>query len=248
LAGPRILAIMPAYNENESIGSTIDELKSVRPDVDILVVDDGSLDNTADIARQHGCAVASLPMNLGLGGAVQTGLRYAAQHGYDVAFQYDADGQHRADQIQHITEPILNGEADMVLGSRFLEGKKYKVSAVRGLAMWLLRSLSSAIIHQRITDNTSGFRAYSSDAVRFMITNCSFDYPEIEAIIRLTRDGFRYREAPVIMRERVAGTSMFTPARATYFVLRSLMSILMSALDVKPKSSQVPSNKGGELV
>jgi glycosyltransferase involved in cell wall biosynthesis len=229
---------MPAYNENESIGSTIDELRSVRPDVDILVVDDGSSDDTAEIARQHGATVGSLPMNLGIGGAIQSGLRYALAHEYDVAFQYDADGQHRADQIQRIIDPILSGEADMVLGSRFLEDTSYKVSATRGFTMWLLRSLSSAIIHQRISDNTSGFRAYGRSAIRFMITICSFDYPEIEAIIRLSRSGFTYREVPTSMRERIAGKSMFTPLRASYFVMRSFMSMFMAVLDARPKASQ----------
>lgn len=226
----RILAIIPAYNEKESLPSTLEELASVRPDVDVLVVDDGSTDGTPNIARSLGAAVISLPVNLGIGGAVQTGLRYAMRHGYDVAFQYDADGQHRPDQISTITDPILRGEADMVLGSRFLEPTGYRVSILRGFLMWLLRTLSSHAIGQRITDNTSGFRAYSKDAIYFMSTNCSYDYPEVEAIIGLARNGFRFMEAPTSMRERTAGTSMFTPFRAMYFVIRSLMAVLISVL------------------
>jgi hypothetical protein len=231
-----ILAVVPSYNEEESLPTTLEELKQVRPDVDILVVDDGSTDKTAYVAKLHGAHVVSLPVNLGIGGAVQTGLLYALRHGYEVAFQYDADGQHRPDQIQLIIDPILTGQADMVLGSRFLKDSGYRVSLLRGAMMWLLRTLTSIAIHQKITDNTSGFRAYGKDAIRFMTANCSCDYPEVEAIIRLTRSGFRLREAPTSMRERTAGTSMFTPFRAMYFMIRSLMAVLMSVWGT-PRSS-----------
>ena len=227
----RVLAIIPAHNEEDSISTTIEELVSVRPDVDVVVVDDGSSDRTADIVRSMGYAIISLPVNLGIGGAVQTGLYYAFRNDYDVAFQYDADGQHRPDQISVIIDPILCGDADMVLGSRFLEKNGYRVSLVRGCMMWLLRTLSSRAIGQKVTDNTSGFRAYGKDAIRFMTTNCSYDYPEIEAIICLSRSGYRFVEVSTLMRERVAGTSMFTPFRAFYFVIRSLMALLMSVLN-----------------
>ena len=228
--GERILAVIPSYNEEDSLPTTLRELASVRPDIDAVVVDDGSTDATASIAAEMGCVVVSLPVNLGIGGAVQSGLFYAERNGYDIAIQYDADGQHRPDQIAAITDPILRGEADMVLGSRFMRGGGYRVSMVRGSMMWLLRTLSSAAIGQRVTDNTSGFRAYGHDAIRFMTRNCSCDYPEIEAVIRLTRSGFRYTEVPVLMRERTAGTSMFTPSRAMYFVIRSTMAVLISVM------------------
>jgi len=226
----RILAVIPAYNEEESLPATLAELRSVRPDVDIVVVDDGSRDHTAQIARQYNCALISLPMNLGIGGAVQTGLHYALRRGYDVAFQFDADGQHRPDQIAAIVDPILCGDADVVLGSRFLQKTDYRVSRVRGLAMRFLCWLTSRAIGRKLTDNTSGFRAYGKEAIAFMTANCSYDYPEIEAIISLVRSGFRFREVPVLMRERVAGKSMFTPLRAAYFLVRSLMAVLVSVM------------------
>ena len=224
----RILAIIPSFNEEESLPTTLQELMEVRPDVDIVVVDDGSSDNTSQIARHMDVYVIRLPVNLGIGGAVQSGLHFAARHGYDAAFQYDADGQHRPDQIGQLVGPILSGEADMVLGSRFLKDSGYRVSAARGAMMWLLRTLTSMAIGQRITDNTSGFRAYGKDAIRFMTMNCSCDYPEIEAIIRLVRSGYTFMEVPSSMRERMAGKSMFTPFRASYFVIRSLMAVLIS--------------------
>lgn len=237
VAGRRIIAVIPARNEQESLPTTLAELASVRPDADAVIVDDGSTDRTAEIARSMGFPTISLPVNLGIGGAVQTGVRYALSHGYDAVFQYDADGQHRPDQIGALVEPILRGEADMVLGSRFIENSGYKVSVVRGAIMWTLRTLSSMAIHQRVTDNTSGFRAYGRRAMRFMVDNCSCDYPEIEAIILLARNGYRYTEVPVSMGERTAGQSMFTPLRGMYFIIRSLMAVLISVL-VQPVCSK----------
>jgi glycosyltransferase involved in cell wall biosynthesis len=225
----RILAIIPSYNEEESLPITLAELKQVRPDVDAVVVDDGSVDRTAEVAKSMGVPVISLPVNLGIGGAVQSGLHYALRNGYDAALQYDADGQHRPDQIGWLVDPILAGEADMVLGSRFLKGTGYKVELHRAAMMWLLRTLTSMAIGQKITDNTSGFRAYGKDAIRFMTMNCSCDYPEIEAIIRLARSGYKFKEVSTSMRERVAGQSMFTPFRAAYFIIRSLMAVMISA-------------------
>jgi len=245
-AGKRILAIIPAYNEEESLPSTLRELAQVRPDVDILVVDDGSTDRTAEICRSMGVPVVSLPVNLGLGGALQCGLRYAWRKGYDVAFQFDADGQHRPDQISLITEPVLDNRADIVLGSRFLNNTGYSVSKVREALMFLLKALSSVAIGQQVTDSTSGFRAYSRRAMRFMITNCSSDYTEIEAIILMTRSGHRYEEVPTGMRERTAGQSMFTPLRATYFLIRSLMAVLISVLATPRRRTAVCETTEGD--
>jgi glycosyltransferase involved in cell wall biosynthesis len=236
---PRLLAVIPAYNEEESLPSTLRELLAVRPDVDVVVVDDGSVDGTAEAARRVGVPVLRLPVNLGIGGAVQTGIHYALRNGYDVAFQYDADGQHRPDQIGSLVQPILRGEADMVLGSRFLTPSGYKVSALRAFLMWCLRTLSSRVTGQRISDSTSGFRAYGPRALEFMTTHCSYDYPEIEAIIGLIRSGYRFTEVPSQMRERTAGTSMFTPLRALYFVTRSFMAVLLSVLST-PKRQATP--------
>ena len=228
----KVLAVIPAFNEEESLPITLAELREVRSDIDILVVDDGSVDKTAEVARAAGVIVVSLPVNLGIGGAVQTGLHYANRNGYDVAFQYDADGQHRPEQIATLIQPILDGKADMVLGSRFLKDTGYGVSKARGFTMWLLRTLSSLAIGQRVSDNTSGFRAYNKRAIRYMTLHCSCDYPEIEAIISLARSGYRFTEVSVVIGERVAGKSMFTPFRAFYFVIRSIMAVLISTLSV----------------
>lgn len=228
----RIIAVIPAWNEEECIASTLRELAEVRPDVDVVVVDDGSKDNTADVVRNSGGKVIVLPHNLGIGGAVQTGMMYAMRHGYDVALQYDADGQHRPDQLEKMIAPLRAGEADMVLGSRFLENTGYKVSFVRKFLMWLIRVLTSMATGQNISDATSGFRAYGKNGIKLMATNLSYDFPEIETIIRVVRSGYRLKEVSTVMGERTAGTSMFTPFRATYFVLRSLMAVGLSVLSV----------------
>lgn len=228
-----VIAVIPAYNEEESLPSTLKELSSVRTDIDIIVINDGSTDQTEDVCKSLGCKYITLPTNLGIGGAVQTGLQYAYRNGYDVAFQYDADGQHRPDQVAGLVEPILDGKADMVLGSRFLKNTGYKVSVGRAVMMWLLKVLCSRATGTKITDSTSGFRAYGRKAIGFMIKNCSTDYPEIEAIILLARNGYRYIETPATMGQRTAGQSMFNPLRASYFMIRAFMAIMLSVVATK---------------
>lgn len=241
----RVLAIIPSFNEEASLPTTLRELTEFRPDIDIVVVDDGSSDDTSKIAMDMGVDVVRLPVNLGVGGAVQTGYLYALRHGYDVAFQCDADGQHRPDQVEFLISPVLSGEYDVVLGSRFLKDTGYKAPIARSSMMWLLRTLISAAIGQPVTDTTSGFRAYNRRAIRFMTMNCSCDFPDIDAIVRVVRSGFRFREISVPMRERVAGKSMFTPWRATYYMIRSLMGILISVWSTPRRCRNLPI-EGGE--
>lgn len=232
-----VIAVIPAYNEEESLPITLKELSAVRPDIDIIVINDGSTDHTEDVLKSMGYRYVTLPSNLGIGGAVQAGLQYAYRNGYNVAFQYDADGQHRPDQIANLVEPIINGKADIVLGSRFLKNTGYHVSMGRAVMMWLLKMLCSMATGIRVTDSTSGFRAYGRKAIGFMIKNCSTDYPEIEAIILLARNGYRYIETPATMGQRVAGVSMFNPLRASYFMIRAFMAIMISMLATKKKGS-----------
>jgi len=227
----KILAIIPAHNEEDSLPGTLRELSDAQLGIDVVVIDDGSTDHTAAVVKELGYTSISLPVNLGIGGAVQTGLHYAHRYKYDIAFQYDADGQHRPDQISTLLEPIINGKADMVLGSRFLKNLGYKVEPSRAAMMWMLKKLSSIAVGHKITDNTSGFRAYGKNAIEFMIRNCSTDYPEIAAIILLARNGYRYTEVSTVMGERTAGQSMFTPLRALYFLTRSFMAIVVSVLE-----------------
>lgn len=239
--GCRVLAIMPAYNEEESLGTTLDELVSVRPDIDALVVDDGSADKTADVARRHGATVISLPMNLGIGGAVQTGLVYAAQQGYDIAIQFDADGQHMAGEIEKILSVVKDGQADVAIGSRFLSSGGFRSSLARRLGIRIFELVISVAVWHKITDATSGFRAFNSAAISFLAKDYPCDYPEVEAVVLLAKNGFRIKEVAVQMRERLAGRSSIRPLQSVYYMVKVLLAILMVVLRGSQRRTISPS-------
>ncbi|MCX7883177.1 MAG: glycosyltransferase family 2 protein [Brevinematales bacterium] len=228
----KVLVIVPAYNEEEAIARVIDDLRSHVPDFDILVVSDGSRDRTASIARKKGVSVVELPTNLGIGGAVQTGLKYAYRYGYDVAVQFDGDGQHVASEITKLLDPLKEGRADAVIGSRFLPGQKssFQSTIGRRIGIWFFEILNSLLIRQRITDNTSGFRAYNKEVIDFMVYNYPTDYPEPEAVILLGRNRFRIVEVPTEMRERVGGKSSIFGWRSAYYMIKVTLAIVMTAL------------------
>ena len=158
----KILAIVPALNEVENIGLVVQNLKSTSPWLDVLVIDDGSTDQTAEVARAHGAKVISLPVNLGIGGAVQTGFLYAVKNHYNVALQVDGDGQHRAEEIEKLIDPVLQGQADVTIGSRFLAKTSYKSPWPRRLGIYFLSKTIQSVVRKTYTDPTSGFRAYKS--------------------------------------------------------------------------------------
>lgn len=228
----KVLVIVPAYNEEEAIGKVIDDLHTHVPDFDVLVVSDGSCDNTARIAKEKGALVVELPTNLGIGGAVQTGLKYAHRYGYDVAIQFDGDGQHLASEIDKLLGPLREGRADAVIGSRFLPGQKssFQSTIGRRIGIWFFEVLNSLLIRQWITDNTSGFRAYNKDVIDFMVYNYPTDYPEPEAVILLGRNRFRIVEVPVEMRERMGGSSSIFGWRSAYYMIKVTLAIIMTAL------------------
>lgn len=228
----KVLVIVPAYNEEEAIGKVIDDLHKHVPDFDILVVSDGSRDNTARIAKEKGALVVELPTNLGIGGAVQTGLKYAHRYGYDVAIQFDGDGQHLASEIDKLIGPLREGRADAVIGSRFLPGQKssFQSTIGRRIGIWFFEVLNSLLIRQWITDNTSGFRAYNREVIDFMVYNYPTDYPEPEAVILLGRNRFRIVEVPVEMRERMGGRSSIFGWRSAYYMIKVTLAIIMTAL------------------
>jgi glycosyltransferase involved in cell wall biosynthesis len=228
----KVLVIVPAYNEEEAIGKVIDDLHTHVPDFDVLVVSDGSCDNTARIAKEKGALVVELPTNLGIGGAVQTGLKYAHRYGYDVAIQFDGDGQHLASEIDKLLGPLREGRADAVIGSRFLPGQKssFQSTIGRRIGIWFFELLNSLLIRQWITDNTSGFRAYNKDVIDFMVYNYPTDYPEPEAVILLGRNRFRIVEVPVEMRERMGGSSSIFGWRSAYYMIKVTLAIIMTAL------------------
>ncbi|PKN12863.1 MAG: DUF2304 domain-containing protein [Deltaproteobacteria bacterium HGW-Deltaproteobacteria-4] len=227
-----ILVIVPAYNEEENISRVIDDLGRLQAVVDILVINDGSVDNTSRAARSGGRAkVVDLPKNLGIGGAVQTGFKYAARNDYQIAIQFDGDGQHLADEIPKLLRVLQEQGVNMVIGSRFLEEQSgYRSTFMRRIGIRLFQAVNSLLIGQMVTDNTSGFRAYDRRAIEFLAQNYPVDYPEPEAVILLGRNGFSMAETFTRMNERQAGTSSIAGFGSAYYMVKVLLAILMTAL------------------
>jgi len=227
-----ILVIVPAYNEAESIGGVIADLKTLDLNPDILVVNDGSWDGTYGAAKATRQAlVVNLPNNLGIGGAVQTGFKWAARNGYRIAIQFDGDGQHIAAEIPRLLKALEEQNAGMVIGSRFFEKHSgYRSTFTRRLGIRVFMAVNSLLIGQTITDNTSGFRAYSRRTIEFLARHYPVDYPEPEAVILLGKNGFSIAEVSTRMQERQAGGSSITGMRSLYYMVKVLLAVLMTAL------------------
>lgn len=228
--GRRCLAILPAYNEAGCVGRVVDEIRAFEPSVEVLVVDDGSTDGTAAIAAAHGAKVVRLPFNLGIGGAVQTGYRYAYAHGHDVAVQIDADGQHDPSELGALLAPVLAGEADMVVGSRFAGRGAYRAPFLRRAGIRLFAWTVSRIVGQSVTDTTSGFRAVNRRGIALFAFEYAHDYPEVEAVVAMARSRLRVAEVGVLMRDRAEGRSSITAAGSVYYTVKVLLAILVALL------------------
>jgi len=226
----KTLIIIPTYNEELSIAGVIEDVRTTLPEADIVVIDDGSLDRTLAVARAAGVTVVSLPFNMGIGAAVQTGYVYARRNGYDIAVQFDGDGQHRADQLEKLLMPLKLGNADVVIGSRFLGKGTYVAEMHRYAGIAILSNIISLCIRHRITDPTSGFRAINADVIRFFSDYYPEDYPEPEAIVLLSKAEFRILEIPVLMRQRMIGSSSITLLRGVYYMGKVLLAILVDML------------------
>jgi hypothetical protein len=235
----RRVAIVPALNEEHTIGSVIGELRSFDPGLDVVVVDDGSADGTSRVARAAGARVVRLPFNLGIGGAVQTGFRYAFEHGYDIAVRVDGDGQHDPSQLRHVLEPVLDGDADIAVGSRFTgtTAAGYRSSPARRIGIRLLAWVVSQIVRRRVTDTTSGFQALNRNGIALFARDYPHDYPEVEATVMVFRHRLRMVEVPVQMRERAGGRSSITTIRSVYYMVKVLLAIFVGLFrrDVVPQ-------------
>jgi glycosyltransferase involved in cell wall biosynthesis len=230
-AAPRIIIMMPAHNEAENLPHVFAELHRALPDVDIVVIDDYSTDETALLAKRLGAQVVSLPCNLGYGGAVQTGFRYAVERGYDYAVMLDADGQHDPSYIPTLLAPVMAGEADLALGSRFLGTMQYRAGWVKRAGMTFFAAIVAHFTKRRVTDPTSGFQAMNRDVLSFFARdNYPTDYPDADTLLLLNYAGFRVLEVPVSMRERLAGVSMHTNWKVIYYIFKMILSILMVLL------------------
>ncbi len=227
----RTLVIVPAYNEEDAIGDVLDELADRVPEHDVLVVDDGSTDRTAEVARAAGVRVASLPYNLGVGGALRTGFLFAMRNGYEQALQFDADGQHDATEIGRLLAAAETG-ADLVIGSRFASGETtYDVGRVRSAAMRVLRISVRLAGGQGISDTSSGFRAFSKPMLGFFARNYPVEYlgDTVEALLLACHAGFRVVETPVVMRKRASGTPSSRRFRLIYHYVRLLIVLVTTA-------------------
>ncbi|HSM74930.1 MAG TPA: glycosyltransferase family 2 protein, partial [Desulfobacterales bacterium] len=205
----RHLLILPAHNEASNLPRVIPEARAAAPGYDLVVIDDGSRDGTAVVAASLGAEVVTLPVNLGYGGAVQTGFRYAVEQGYDLAVVMDADGQHDPVGVHLLTQAVLSGQADVAVGSRFRGRLAYHQPWVKRVGMRLFAWTVSRITGREVTDPTSGFQALNRDALRFFAyDNYPVDYPDADTLLVLHYAGFRVAEVPVTMRERLSGVSM----------------------------------------
>lgn len=226
----KIITIVPAFNEEASIQGVIEDLRVNFPQGDILVINDGSTDRTSEVARARGATVIDLPYNVGIGGAMQTGFLYALGQGYDVAIQFDGDGQHMADEIPKIFEPSRKSGADLVVGSRFLSERGFTSSMQRKIGSKILSLVVSTIVGRWITDTTSGFRAYSKRALEFFSSYYPEDYPEVEALILAHKKRLKIDEVPAEIQPRAAGKSSITVCRAIYYMVKVLLAILVDLI------------------
>lgn len=226
---PKVCIIIPAYNEEHSIGPVIRDVLRLFPDYTVLVVNDGSADRTAEVAASAGATVVTLPQNLGIGGAMQTGYRFAAAGGYEIAVQVDADGQHKPEELGKIIGPIVRGEADMVVGSRFVAKTEYRSSTSRRTGIVLLSSLVSLFARQPIKDVTSGFRAVGRSGIELFASEYSTDFPEVDSLLRLKKSKLRICETSVNMEQRQAGRSSITPLKSAYYMVKVSLTVMMAA-------------------
>lgn len=224
------LVIIPAYNEAESILTTVQDVLDHAPGFDYVVVNDCSRDDTICICREHHLNVLDLPINLGIGGAIQTGYRYALECGYDMAVQFDGDGQHDAQYLQLLADKLESEQLDMVIGSRFIENKGFQSTGLRRFGIQFFKGLIRLLYGETITDATSGMRLCNRRVLEQFSQNYPQDYPEPETVARLLRHGYRVKEVPVVMRERQGGTSSINPAKSVYYMIKVSAAILIERL------------------
>jgi glycosyltransferase involved in cell wall biosynthesis len=227
----RMLIVVPAYNEENNIPGVIGEIRAHLPGADILVVNDCSFDATPETARrQDGVKVVDLPCNLGIGGAVQTGFKYARDHGYDYMVQIDGDGQHLPGEVSKLAAAMAATGCDMVIGSRFLDIRSFRTSWQRRFGIKTFQYLFRLLLGLAITDSTSGFRLYNRNSIEILARQYSSDYPEPDAIVLLHKHGLTISETGVAMRARENGSSSITALKSPYYMAKVTLSIIFSCL------------------
>lgn len=221
------LIIIPAYKEAGNIEKLVDNIVNNFPQYDYVIINDGSKDKTREICIKRGYCFLDLPINLGIGGAVQTGYKYAQRCGYDIAVQIDGDGQHDVSQLAKVLEPLENGQADITIGSRFIEKEGFQSSSMRRFGIKFLSSLIWVCTGKKIYDVTSGYRAVNRRFIDIYAENYPSDYPEPEAIVAAVMHRGRIKEVPVIMHERQGGTSSIHAWKSVYYMIKVSLAVLV---------------------
>lgn len=226
------IVIIPAYNEEKTIGKVVKEIKENISEAAIVVINDGSSDNTASVSSKAGAKVINLPFNMGYGAALQTGFKYALENNYNYAVQIDGDGQHDPQYIIDLLKVVQQGKADLAIGSRFLENVGYKAPLIRRLGMIFFGSIASLIIKQKVTDPTSGFQALNQKVIKFYASDYyPVDFPDADVIIMLHRIGLKIKEAPVKMHpSKDSKKSMHSGLKPIYYIFKMLLSIMVTLL------------------
>lgn len=230
----RLLVIIPAYNEQDSLAQVVSSVFEAVPEADVVVVNDGSRDRTASVAERVGARVVTLTYNLGIGAAVQTGFILASEGSYDFAVQVDGDGQHDPNEMGVILKPLLEGKADVVIGSRYIEERGYVTPWQRRTGIRILASFVSLMAGQRFTDTTSGFRASNRRAIELCAQSYPADYPEPESLMAFRKMGLRVSEAPVAMNQRYGGKSSITPFWSAYYMVKVMLAVAVLSLRRAP--------------
>jgi glycosyltransferase involved in cell wall biosynthesis len=240
------IAIIPAYNECEKISQIVSKIRELAEGVDVVVIDDGSVDNTADCAKSAGATVLRLCNNMGYGVSLQTGIKFAYENGYENLVQLDGDGQHDPVYIPEMLHSVISGEADLILGSRFLIEPSdaggnppvgYEAGAIRKMGMVLFAFLATRLVGFKITDPTSGYQSYNRRVMAFLIQDFfPCDFPDADVIVMIHRAGFKIREFPMQMSQREDGKSMHSGIKPVYYVFKMFLSLFMTILRKKPAS------------
>lgn len=229
----KTLIVIPAYNEEKNIDKVIANLKEQVPFADYVIINDCSKDNTEAMCREKGYNYLSLPINLGIGGGVQAGYKYALKHGYDIVVQHDGDGQHDPAYIEKVIEPIVSGKADIAIGSRFINKEGFQSTGSRRAGIKILSTLIKLCTGVTVKDVTSGFRAVNREYIEFYANYYPADYPEPEAIVEACLHGARIEEVPVIMKERENGVSSINVKRSIYYMVKVSLAIVLCRLSYR---------------
>lgn len=224
------LVIIPAYNESASIQKTVEDIRRKAQDFDYVVINDCSVDNTREICENLNYNIVNLPVNLGIGGAVQTGYKYGVRNGYDLAVQVDGDGQHDPKFLSKMSEYLLEADADMVIGSRFIEKEGFQSSGARRAGIRYFTFLIRLLTGKTVTDPTSGLRMVNRDIMEMFAQDYPKDYPEPESVVAVLRRGKKVKELPVVMRERNGGVSSISLKKSVYYMIKVSLAILIEKM------------------